>query len=122
MEEILRQKLDNIARRAMCVLRPIKVTIVSGFSDEAGAVVQVPDFPQKSGSTTHPLALTPTFFMDASDYKDEDSADYFGLAPQKWVGLKYSGCIFAQEVTFSNVNIGLRTASNQLFSSSFSFR
>jgi glutaminyl-tRNA synthetase len=113
MEEILRQKLDNIARRAMCVLRPIKVTIVSGFSDGAGAVVQVPDFPQKSGSTTHPLALTRSFFMDASDYKDEDSADYFGLAPQKWVGLKYSGCVFAQEVIFSDTDLGLCTANNK---------
>lgn len=99
MEEILRQQLDSIARRAMCVLRPIKVTVAGGLSDAAGAAMQVPDFPQKEGSTTHALALTPTFYMDASDYKDEDSADYFGLAPQKWVGLKYSGCIFAQEVT-----------------------
>jgi glutaminyl-tRNA synthetase len=99
MEEILRQELDSIARRAMCVLRPIKVTVVGGLSDAAGAAMQVPDFPQVSeGSATHALTLTPTFYMDATDFRDEDAADYFGLAPQKWVGLKYSGCIFAQVV------------------------
>jgi glutaminyl-tRNA synthetase len=41
MEEILRQQLDSIARRAMCVLRPIKVTVVSGFTDDAGRTMQV---------------------------------------------------------------------------------
>ena len=58
---------------------------------------QVPDFPWE-GSATHPLALTPIFYMDASDFKEEDSPDYFGLAPSKWVGLKYSGCIYANEI------------------------
>ena len=96
MEEILRQQLDAVARRAMCVLRPIKVTITSGFVNEPDS--EVPDFPQKEGSSTHKLRKTETFYMDASDFKVVDEADYFGLAPGKWVGLKYWGCIFCEEV------------------------
>jgi glutaminyl-tRNA synthetase len=93
MEEIIRQELDSIARRVMCVLKPIKVTITEGYDHKAQEVLQVPDFPQKHGSPTHPLKLTPTFYMDASDFKKEDVSSYFGLAPDKWVGLKYAGCI-----------------------------
>jgi len=95
MEEILRQHLDGVARRVMCVLRPIKVVL---SEDIEATELAISDFPQKAESATHALALTRTFFMDGSDFRDVDEADYFGLAPGKWVGLKYSGCILCTDV------------------------
>jgi glutaminyl-tRNA synthetase len=92
MEEIIRQELDTIAKRAMCVLKPIKVIITGGY-DASSSDLNVPDFPQKDESSSHSLKLTQTFYMDASDFKTEDVEGYYGLAPNKWVGLKYAGCI-----------------------------
>lgn len=82
----------------MCVLHPIKVVITEGFDAAAAAEKDVPDFPQIEGSSCHKLSLTPTFFMDTSDFREVDEADYFGLAPGKWVGLKYGGCILCREI------------------------
>lgn len=99
MEEIIRQELDSIARRAMCVLKPIKVNIVKGYdnnqaADTSSFNLKVPDFPQKlAESKTHDLKLTKSFYMDSSDFKQKDIDGYYGLAPNKWVGLKYAGCI-----------------------------
>jgi glutaminyl-tRNA synthetase len=96
MEEILRQQLDSVARRVMCVLHPIKVVLAEGFAAEE---LTVADFPQKAESAAHSLSLTRTLYIDNSDFRDVDDEDYFGLAPGKWVGLKYSGCILCNKVT-----------------------
>jgi glutaminyl-tRNA synthetase len=71
----------------MAVLNPIKVTI-RGKSTES--VHEVPDFPfEKAGAGSHTVVFGNTFFIDNNDFRLEDSADYFGLAPGKIVGLKY---------------------------------
>ncbi len=107
MEEIIRQELDPIARRAMAVLRPLKVTLTrvdNGSKGGDGATaaeawetlkLEVPDFPQKSDSSaTHSVTFTETIYIDASDFQEQDDPNYFGLAPNKWVGLKYAdGCM-----------------------------
>ena len=31
------------------------------------------------------VVITPEIFIDASDFRLEDSPDYFGLAPGKWL-------------------------------------
>jgi len=100
MEEVLRQQLDRVARRAMCVLRPLKLTIASRASgaETLGQNLQVPDFPQDKASPTHALGHRDELFIDASDFREEDDKGYYGLAPNKWVGLKYSGCFLCQEV------------------------
>jgi len=100
MEEIIRQELDDVAKRAMCVLSPIKVVLEAEGIDEAniGTVLEVPDFPQKDASGTHGLSFTSTIYIDGSDFRDADSEDYFGLAPAKWVGLKYTGCILCRDI------------------------
>lgn len=43
-------------------------------------VLDVPFDPERGA---HKIKLTPTLFIDASDFRRKDSPDYFGLAPGK---------------------------------------
>jgi glutaminyl-tRNA synthetase len=40
---------------------------------------------------SHTVTLTETIYIDASDFRMVDSSEYYGLAPNKSVGLKYYG-------------------------------
>jgi glutaminyl-tRNA synthetase len=79
----------------MAVLRPIRVR-VSNFAEcasssgSSGHVFEVPDFPFDPSLGSHHVTLEDNFYIDGSDFRVVDDADYFGLAPGKAVLLKYS--------------------------------
>mmetsp|Transcript_12509 Transcript_12509/g.36216 ORF Transcript_12509/g.36216 Transcript_12509/m.36216 type:complete len:689 (-) Transcript_12509:527-2593(-) len=100
LEEVIRQELHETARRAMAVLDPIKVRLTNHAEEGGERVIQVPDFPPLgAASPTHPVTFTSEIFIDGADFRFEDSSDYYGLAPGKWVSLKYSSvCMRCDEV------------------------
>jgi len=82
-----RIQLHETAPRVMAVINAIKVTIRGKATESTH---DVPDFPfEKAGSHSHSITYGNTFYIDGNDFRIEDSADYFGLAPGKIVGLKY---------------------------------
>lgn len=50
---------------------------------EEGREVEVLDVPFAPEVGSHKVRLTKTLYIDASDFRREDSKDYFGLAPGK---------------------------------------
>jgi len=66
----------------MGVVEPIKVTITNL---DAPLELEAADFPFAPERGAHKLVLTPELFIDASDFRMEDSKDYFGLAPGTYV-------------------------------------
>mmetsp|Transcript_10692 Transcript_10692/g.20804 ORF Transcript_10692/g.20804 Transcript_10692/m.20804 type:complete len:765 (-) Transcript_10692:32-2326(-) len=86
LEHCVRKNLDEIAPRTMAVLDPLELEI-RGF--ENVQELTVPDFPKNPERGSHTVKLTSTLFVERSDFRVQDSKDYFGLAPGKVVGLKY---------------------------------
>ncbi|RDX53657.1 glutaminyl-tRNA synthetase [Lentinus brumalis] len=85
-EQTIRQYLEGSVSRLLMVLRPVKVTIENLPEDfllwlEKPLHSKVPEL----GSSKVPL--TRTIYIDADDFRLEDSKDYFRLAPGKTVGL-----------------------------------
>ncbi|KAI6163098.1 glutaminyl-tRNA synthetase [Pisolithus thermaeus] len=74
-EQSVRQYLEGSVPRLLMVLRPLKVTIENLPEDY---------FPELGTSV---VPLTRTIYIDADDFRLEDSKDYFRLAPGKTVGL-----------------------------------
>ena len=92
LEECLRQDLDFRAPRVMAVLDPLKVNIINLNEDLKYA--DVLDFPNfKERSTVHKVGYTNKIYIDRSDFRLIDSPDYFRLAPNKIVRLKYVGLV-----------------------------
>lgn len=79
------------------MLRPLKVTLLNVPEGEV-SWLEAPDFPRDRAAGTHRVALGRTVYVEADDYRDEDSADYYGLAPGKVAGLRYGGYVKVVEV------------------------
>jgi glutaminyl-tRNA synthetase len=94
LQQTARLLLGDTSRRCMAALDPIKVEITN-FDEEATKVetltYEVQNSPTDPSLGTHPVTFTPTIYLDASDFRLKDSSTYYGLAPNKAVGLKYFG-------------------------------
>lgn len=86
-----RMTLSDKTQRAMAALDPILVTVTNWNEDEMAEMFEVQNSPTDPSMGAHTVALAPTLYIDASDFRMQDDPDYYGLAPNKAVGLKYYG-------------------------------
>lgn len=75
----------------MAVLDPVLVTIVN-VEDNYREELVINNFPKDLEKGTHKIVLTKKVWVDRSDVRLEDHADFWGIAPGKTIGLKYCGC------------------------------
>lgn len=89
LEHFVREALHPISRRCFVVLDPIKVTLTNY---PAGKVEQLhaPNFPPPEDKATHKMSFSRVVYIDRSDFREQDSKDFFGLAPGKEVFLKFA--------------------------------
>ena len=85
-EQAVRQYLENSVPRLLMVLKPLKV-VIENLPEGYVLMIEKPLHPKISalGSTTVPF--TRTIYIEADDFRLQDSSDYFRLAPGKTVGL-----------------------------------
>jgi glutaminyl-tRNA synthetase len=100
LEHHVRNDLEPIAKRAYCVVDPIKVTIVN-FQGEP-VVKNVPNHPHDASQGSRQVHFTRTVYIERSDFRTEDHKKYYGLAPGKEVHLKYSYNIKCLSYTLNN--------------------
>eukprot|EP01108_Squamamoeba_japonica_P004011 TRINITY_DN3206_c0_g1_i1.p2 TRINITY_DN3206_c0_g1~~TRINITY_DN3206_c0_g1_i1.p2 ORF type:complete len:830 (-),score=545.33 TRINITY_DN3206_c0_g1_i1:32-2521(-) len=97
LEQQLRVDLDPSAPRRMAVLRPLKL-VISNFDDVKLREVTLPNHPLHAERGSRTLPFTRTLFIEASDFREVDSKDFYGLAPGKEVGLRHAGNVTCSEV------------------------
>jgi glutaminyl-tRNA synthetase len=85
-EQAVRQHLEGTAPRLLMVLRPLKVTI-ENLPEDYVLMVEKPLHPKVPSLGTTMIPFTRTLYIDAEDFRLEDSKDYFRLSPGKTVGL-----------------------------------
>lgn len=85
-DQAIRQFLEGTAPRLLMVLRPLKVTI-ENLPEDYVLMVEKPLHPKVPELGTSTVPFTRTIYIDAEDFRLEDSKDYFRLAPGKTVGL-----------------------------------
>ncbi|KAH7105388.1 glutaminyl-tRNA synthetase [Auriculariales sp. MPI-PUGE-AT-0066] len=85
-ENVVRNYLENSVSRLMMVLRPLKV-IIEDLTEDEVIWVERPLHTKVPELGTSRVPLTKTVYIDAGDFRLEDSKDYFRLAPGKSVGL-----------------------------------
>ncbi|GAX13898.1 glutaminyl-tRNA synthetase [Fistulifera solaris] len=92
LEQTARLALAATSRRAMAALDPIKV-VITNYNEQSdeNMVYEVQNSPTDPEAGVHTVMLTEVIYLDSTDFRIEDSKDYFGLAPNKAVGLKYYG-------------------------------
>mmetsp|Transcript_21030 Transcript_21030/g.54314 ORF Transcript_21030/g.54314 Transcript_21030/m.54314 type:complete len:418 (-) Transcript_21030:1006-2259(-) len=95
LENACRGDLDDRCHRAMAVLHPLKVELANVTEPRW---ISVPNHPKKPEWGVHDVLFDSTIYIERSDFRLEDSKDYFGLAPGKDVGLRYNGVIHCDDV------------------------
>ena len=93
----IRDALNRSARRAMAVLRPLKVVLTNLAEGTVGSVKALL-YPQRSGDEpgagdTYDVPFGRVLYIEHSDFRAQDAKGYFGLAPGKRVLLRYAKVI-----------------------------
>ena len=85
-ESVIRSHLEESAPRLMMVLNPVKL-VLENVPDDYSIPVDVPLHPKIPSMGTIQTTFSKTLYIDADDFRETDSPDYFRLAPGKSVGL-----------------------------------
>lgn len=85
-DSVIRGYLEDSAPRLMMVLNPVKL-VIENVPDDYRVPVEVPLHPKVPAMGTITTSFTKEVFIDAEDFREVDSPDYFRLAPGKSVGL-----------------------------------
>lgn len=86
----------------MAVLEPVEMVIEDLAEAE---VLTVPLFPKNEEKGTRKIKFTKTIYVELSDIKLVDEKGFYGIAPNKVIGLKYAQSVFVKEVRAENGKI-----------------
>ena len=87
LEFSVRDDLDKNAPRAMCVLRPLKITITN-FPDDEAEEMTASCHPQRDDLGERTLPFTKTLFIEQDDFREEANKKYKRLVLGKRVRLR----------------------------------
>lgn len=85
-ESSVRKYLEQTVPRLMVILDPIPV-IIDCLPDDYVEEIDVPFNPKDPSVGSHIVPFTKLIYIDRSDFREQDSKEYFRLAPGKTVGL-----------------------------------
>jgi len=96
-EHLLREDLNKRARRAMAVLRPLKVVLVDypeGKTEELSAV----NNPEDPSMGTRLVPFSRELFIEKDDFLEDPPKEFYRLAPGREVRLRYAYFVKCIEV------------------------
>jgi len=90
LENVARKYYGSRVRRIMAVQDPLKI-VITNLPPDYSEMRKVLDYPQDdSKSDSHLIRFSQVLYIDRCDFRQIDSPDFYGLAPNKEVFLKYA--------------------------------
>ncbi|MGB1476818.1 MAG: glutamine--tRNA ligase/YqeY domain fusion protein [Marinobacter salsuginis] len=97
LEHAIREDLNSRAPRAMCVMRPLKVTLTNYPADKSETLT-LPVHPQNPDMGEREVPWTQTLFIDREDFEMEPPRKWKRLAPDQAVRLRGGYVMTCREV------------------------
>ncbi len=97
LENAIRHDLEASAKRIFGVLDPIKV-VITNYPENQTEEFEVANHPQQVELGTRTLSFGREVYIEREDFMLEPPADYFRLAPNREVRLRYGYAITCNEV------------------------
>ncbi len=97
LEHAIREDLNTRAPRAMCVMRPLKVTLTN-YPQDQSEILTLPVHPQNPEMGTREVPWTGTLFIDREDFSEEPPRKWKRLAPDQAVRLRGGYVMTCREV------------------------
>ena len=97
LEHFQRDDLNRRARRAMAVLRPLKV-VIDNYPEGQEEFVEVANNPEDPEAGTRQVPFSRELYIEQDDFREVPPPKYFRLSPGKEVRLRNAYFITAQNV------------------------
>jgi glutaminyl-tRNA synthetase len=97
LEHAIREDLNTRAPRAMCVMRPLKVTLTN-YPAEQSETLTLPVHPQNPDMGEREVPWTQTLYIDREDFEMEPPRKWKRLAPDQAVRLRGGYVMTCREV------------------------
>ena len=97
LEHAIREDLNTRAPRAMCVMRPLKVTLTNYPADKSETLT-LPVHPQNPDMGEREVPWTQTLYIDREDFEMEPPRKWKRLAPEQAVRLRGGYVMTCREV------------------------
>jgi len=97
LENALRDELNKVAPRVLCVIDPLKITITN-FPDDKEEIVYAINNPEEPAAGKREVLFTKELYIEKSDFMENPSRKFFRLAPGKEVRLRYAFFITCTDV------------------------
>lgn len=101
LEYAIREDLNDRAPRAMCVMRPLKVTLTNYPADQTETLT-LPVHPQKPEMGERDVTWSQTLYIDREDFEVEPPRKWKRLAPEQAVRLRGGYVMTCKEVVRDN--------------------
>ena len=98
LEFCVREDLNNIAPRAMAVLRPIKL-VIDNYPEGQSEEIEVEINPQQPELGTRKVAFSKNLWIEADDFMEDAPKKYFRMTPGQEVRLKGAYYVTATSCT-----------------------
>ncbi|HDV6631423.1 TPA: glutamine--tRNA ligase/YqeY domain fusion protein [Legionella pneumophila] len=97
LEECVRAEFNKTAKRALCVMDPLKIVIVN-YSENKVEQLQAAFYPQNPESASRILPFSREIYIEKSDFMENPPNKYFRLSPGAEVRLRHAYVIKCQDV------------------------
>jgi glutaminyl-tRNA synthetase len=102
LENEARRFFDLTAPRTMAVLQPVELLLEDLAEPQT---LTVPLFPKQEERGARKIQFSKRIFVELSDVKLKDEKGFYGIAPNKVVGLKYAQPVLIKEIRVQNGEI-----------------
>ena len=97
LEHFQRDDLNRRARRAMAVLRPLKL-VIDNYAEGQEELVEVANNPEDPSAGTRQVPFSREIYIEHDDFREVPPPKYFRLSPGKEVRLRNAYFVTAQRV------------------------
>jgi glutaminyl-tRNA synthetase len=89
LEHFVREDLNKRARRAMAVLRPLKV-VIDNYPEDAGIdELEAVNNPEDPSAGTRMVPFSKVIYIEQDDFREDPPKQYFRLSPGREVRLRW---------------------------------
>jgi glutaminyl-tRNA synthetase len=97
LEDCVRAELNQTAKRALCVLDPIKM-VIENYPEGQVEQIRANFYPQDPTSESRELPFSRELYIERSDFMEDPPKKYFRLAPGTEVRLRHAYVIKCEQV------------------------
>src|SRR5436305_8415120 len=97
LEYFLRQTLNQVVPRVMCVQKPLRV-VIENYADDLVEEMDAINNPEDSSAGTRKIPFSKTLYIEEDDFREDPPKQFYRLAPGREVRLRYAYLITCKEV------------------------